>query len=273
MLEYKIKDCHGLIILDESVHNGFYSGNKFRKMSYILRSFKGIGILTYGSKYSNHCLAAAYYGKMLNIDVVLLVLDDDTVDPSAYPNLRMAMRLGARIERIKTACANTEIRKYKTQYSNYLWIPGGGHTRAGLLSYYDLTIELLGNDLTRDIDWILLPYGTGTTSMGICKAVVAMSRDIKIFGVSVSRDLDRCRATAEEFLTEEEMQCLEIIPDYAGMFGIQLDRDSEYQDAFLQKYNVMVDPIYNIRAIRYFYEKQLNNGMIINTGGAGNLYL
>lgn len=273
-IKYNLEKFVDIYILDESNNNGFFSGNKYRKLSYILRNFNNAGILTCGSKFSNHCIATAYYSKRLKTKVILLILSEEKFDIYKYPNIKLAEKLGAEIVWIKTSKATEKINYYKEKYSDYLWIPAGGHTREGMLSYFDLTKHIFNeNKELYEIEWILLPYGTGTTALGILKAINELNKNIKVIGVSVSRNKKRCLKAALDFADKNELNNLQIIDKFSGKYGKLNDIDKKYQDRFFHEYEIYVDPIYNVRSIRYFYEMKLKKGLIVNTGGEGNLFL
>jgi len=273
-IKYNLEKFVDTYILDESNNNGFFSGNKYRKLSYILRNFNNAGILTCGSKFSNHCIATAYYSKRLKTKVILLILSEEKFDIYKYPNIKLAEKLGAEIVWIKTSKATEKINYYKEKYSDYLWIPAGGHTREGMLSYFDLTKHIFNeNKELYKIEWILLPYGTGTTALGILKAINELNKNIKVIGVSVSRNKKRCLKAALDFADKNELNNLQIIDKFSGKYGKLNDIDKKYQDRFFHEYEIYVDPIYNVRSIRYFYEMKLKKGLIVNTGGEGNLFL
>lgn len=273
-IKYNLEKFGDIYILDESNNNGIFSGNKYRKLSYILKNFNNAGILTYGSKFSNHCIATAYYAKRLKTQAILLILSEEKFDMYKFPNIKLAKKLGVEIVWIKTSKATEKIDYYKEKYSDYLWIPGGGHTREGMLSYFDLTKHIFNeNKELYGIEWILLPYGTGTTALGILKAINKLNKNIKVIGVSVSGNKKRCLKAALDFADKNELNNLQIIDKFAGRYGEFKNIDIKYQDRFFYEYGIYIDPIYNIRSIRYFYEMKLENGLIVNTGGVGNLYL
>lgn len=274
-MKYCLKEYSRTLVLDESVNNGFFSGNKFRKLEYLLREKNIKGILTYGSPYSNHCLASAYFGRKLNIPVVLLFLTNNDKEISSFPNIKIAMNLGAIVKKIKTSLASNVIEYYKKQYEDFLWIPGGGHTKQGLNSYYEVFKKIIveNEKLISSINWVLLPFGTGTTTLGIVKALNEIDSNIKVIGVSVSRTKEKCVEACLDFFDEKDLKNLDIITEFSGRYGELEEVDKKYQKKFFDEYEILVDPIYNIRAIRYLYKNNLKNGMIVNTGGNGNLFL
>ena len=76
-----------------------------------------------------------------------------------------------------------------------------------------------------------------------------------------------------EFLDEDYLDNLKIIDDYSGMYGKILEEDKGNQEKFFNDHQLLVDPIYNIRSVNYYYKNNLTNGMIVNTGGSANNFL
>lgn len=275
-MNYNIYRKNDIYILDESKLYGVFSGNKYRKLDYILEGFNNDGIITYGSVYSNHCLASTYYAKSLNVPIVIIVIIEDEEEKyEKYPNIKLIKNLGANIVYIKRKKAHERIKEIKKKYSDYFWIPGGGHTEEGMLAYYNLFNRIFKEkkEMIRKINYIVLPFGTGTTSLGILKAINEKKEDIKIIGLSVARDKVKCLDSCLEFFNKDELDKLEIVTDYYNRYGDINKKDIKYRDLFFKKYNIILDPIYNIRSGRYIIENNLNNLLFINTGGIGNLFL
>ena len=66
------------------------------------------------------------------------------------------------------------------------------------------------------------------------------------------------------------MENFKIADDFYFKYGKILKDDKNIREKFRKEYKILIDPIYNIRSINYFYKHNLKNGMIINTGGCAN---
>jgi 1-aminocyclopropane-1-carboxylate deaminase/D-cysteine desulfhydrase-like pyridoxal-dependent ACC family enzyme len=265
-----------LWVLDETLICSTVGGNKLRKLEYILNGKNPKGIITMGSVYSSHCMAAAFWGIKNNIPVHLIIICDNQQKNAVnkYPYLILCQKLGAKLNFISDEEAHGFIENYKSKYSDFLWIPGGGHTREGLDAYYDLFLRILNeNKKLHEIDWILLPYGTGTTALGIVAALNELNADIRVIGVSVSRNKKRCLDAAFEFMQKSDLTKLLIDDRFAGRYGQMNEYQNKYFKSYFKQTGIMVDPVYNIRSIEYYYDEKMRNGLIINTGGTGNLYV
>lgn len=257
--------------IDESKNNTVCGGNKIRKISQIMKDESPSGILTYGSKYSSHCLASAYWGALNNVPVRLLVLEADDIDFSTFPNLNVSITLGADIVRIPPSEAYDLIEKEQKSFSSYFWIPGGGHTEEGLKAYRDWFGQVLDEDSSlMDRDWVALPFGTGTTALGILMAIRDQGLSMEVIGVSVSRSKDRCLEAARDLVSDEKLDLLTIDDRFAGKYGERTSRQATLRQTFLEETGILPDPIYNVRVVEYLEEEDRKNGVIINTGGQWN---
>ncbi|WP_435116915.1 pyridoxal-phosphate dependent enzyme [Candidatus Pelagibacter bacterium nBUS_49] len=262
------------IVIDETLNHHLCGGNKIRKLGYILKNKeKYDGFITFGSKFSSHCLATAFMGRKKNKKVVLLITNK-FVDIYKFPNLKLAKELGAEIFFIGEDNLYHEIKIKKNKYKNFFWIEGGGHTIEGFYSYRDWFKQIVTeNKSLKKFKYLILPFGTGTTAFGITQAIYEMKLDIKVIGISVSRKKNKCDQEASKMLSDKAINFIEIDDRFAGQYGqINLSQRNISLN-FFKKYHIYPDPIYNIRVAQYLEDNPLENCIIINTGGQLNCAL
>jgi len=267
-----IKKFKNFFLLDENLNNSYVSGNKFRKLQGILRSAGTIeGILSFGSPYSSHLLACAYYGKILELPVTGIIISEREIKTIRFPYLNMTKKFGTKLIFTDMVNAFSIIEKYKKQLPQYLWIPGGGHTLEAAKEYELFFDELFKKEnIWSHINKIILPFGTGTTAYGIWMSVRKQENPIEVIGVSVSRNKDKCIYAVKEMEGLDKFPGLTIIDQFSGRYG-QRDNESEKNRwRFFKETKVLPDPIYNARAVQYFYEQNYTNALIVNTGGMLN---
>lgn len=275
-LSVNLKSFDDFLLLDENLNNSFVSGNKVRKLKGILKETNDPkGLLTFGSVYSSHCLASAYYAKLLGLPVKLIVLSDETVNPDDYPHLKMAKKLGADLLFCSTKNPHQFIEEKQQEFSDYFWIPGGGHTLSAAKEYEILFEELFtkNDELKKRVKSIILPYGTGTTAFGIYKGLVNAKCDIKVLGVSVARNKEACINAIKDLDENLDLSNLQIIADYAGKYHLTTESTENARNRFLNESGVLVDPIYNAKSLECFYRYKLKDTLIVNTGGMLNNFL
>ena len=260
-------------LLDENLNNSFVAGNKIRKLKGILSEIDNLkGLLTFGTVYSSHCLATAYYGKLLDVPVKLIVLTDGNIDSNDYPHLKLSKQLGANLIYCAKEAAYHFIEEKKKEFHDFYWIPGGGHTIAAAKEYEILFENLFrkNTELRNKVNSVMLPFGTGTTAFGIYRGLMNANCNIEVIGVSVSRDKDKCKKALIELDGEMDYSSLHILDDYAGEYEKRTEATEAARNRFFKETGVLVDPIYNAKAIECFYRYNLKNVLIINTGGMLN---
>jgi 1-aminocyclopropane-1-carboxylate deaminase/D-cysteine desulfhydrase-like pyridoxal-dependent ACC family enzyme len=264
---------NGNFLLDEGQNHGYISGNKLRKFNGIVKGNEDAkGFITLGSVFSSHCMTTAFYGAYLKKKVVLIIIAEDEVDPRDYPHLKASIDFGAKILFVRGDEATNFIDQQKDAFKEYLWIPGGGHTSEAAEEYKIFFEGLfVGNQPLSSIERIVLPFGTGTTAIGICQAVFAQKLPIQVIGVSVARSKSRCLKAAQEFLqSKAELSILEINDDYQGRYHDRTQVTEAARQRFLKDTSILPDPIYNAKSIEFFYRENMSNTLIVNTGGALN---
>jgi len=227
------------------------------------------GILSFGSPFSSHLLACAWWASYLGVNSIGLVICENNINFNDYPHLKAAEHLGMKLIKVLSTEASNKIDIYREQFVDYFWIPGGGHTKEAAKEYTDLFEQLfLEERINHNITRVVLPFGTGTTAYGIWKSV--SKRGIIVIGVSVSRNLDRCIQALTELEGVENFEGLEIIDIYHKYYGRRLSIFEKSRDIFFKNTSILIDPIYNAVAITYLIEKKLNNVLYVNTGGSLN---
>lgn len=260
-------------LLDENLNNSFISGNKIRKLKGILSGKNKLeGLLTFGSVYSSHCLATSYFGKMLGIPVKLIILTDEEVDINYYPHLKASQNLGADLIYCTNKSAFEFIEKIQKEYQSFYWIPGGGHTIEAAQEYEVLFESLFrqSTELRNSVKSVILPFGTGTTTLGIYKGLLKADCDIEVIGVSVSRDKATCKNALIELDGSLDYGNLKILDDYTGKYELRTKATEKARNKFFNETGILLDPIYNAKTIECFYRYKLKNTLIVNTGGMLN---
>jgi 1-aminocyclopropane-1-carboxylate deaminase/D-cysteine desulfhydrase-like pyridoxal-dependent ACC family enzyme len=203
--------------------------------------------------------------------VRLLVLDEGDIDIPSYPHLMLSKKLGAELIFVPIEQAQKRISAEKVRFSGYRWIPGGGHCSGGLEAYKAWFLSVLSEyPELRNRNKVVLPFGTGTTALGILAAISKEGLSMRVIGVSVSRDRTRCLTAAREFIGEGSITNLEIEDRYSGRYGERETHHDGLRMQFFKKTGILPDPIYNVRVIEYLYEENVTEGILIHTGGQLN---
>ncbi|MBC8103146.1 MAG: pyridoxal-phosphate dependent enzyme [Cytophagales bacterium] len=122
---------------------GQYGGNKARKFEWILGDLRAKGhteLWTVGGLCSNHCAAAAVYGRAVGIAVRLFFVPTP-LDAEERDLLRMEAALGATLAMLPPSVTDLPRLLGHALQRPYLVAPGGSSV-AGVLGYVDAGIEL-----------------------------------------------------------------------------------------------------------------------------------
>ncbi|HQH50021.1 MAG TPA: pyridoxal-phosphate dependent enzyme [Candidatus Cloacimonadota bacterium] len=272
-MNYKLKSINnGSFLLDESIIHGLVGGNKYRKVKAIIGQAKNLkGITSFGSPFSSHIVACSYWAKYYGIPFDGIVITDRTIDFNEFPNLRLALRLGAHLTITSHSDAYQSIQALKDKQSDYKWIPGGAHTVEAAKAYEELFLQISREtDVLLKVTAIILPFGTGTTAYGIWNAIRKLDLNTEVIGISVSRDIRRCYSALSELEGITEFPGLNIIDSFAGTYGQRNPDTEEARQRFFSDTGVLPDPIYNSLSACYYYKQKHKKALIINTGGTLN---
>ncbi len=258
-----------LTIFDESVNNNFISGNKIRKLHGILKNTTiNVGIISHGSVYSSHLLACAWWANYLDKESIGIVITDRKVDVQKYPHIKLAADFGMKLYFVKPEEANHRISEIKRQNNELAWIPGGGHTIEAANEYRILFKNLFESFKNKKIEKIVLPFGTGTTALGIWEAV--KEYNVKVIGISVARSRKNCLNAIRDLSENTQFDGLFIDDKYHEFYGKRLKIFEDSRCRFFKQTGVMVDPIYNAVAVCRLVESGLKKVLYVNTGGTLN---
>lgn len=271
--ESSVIEADGLTLLDESRNLPISGGNKARKLQRILDGSRVKGLLTFGSLYSSHCVAVAHWAAARDLPSRLIFIQDEKMRPFS-PAAQIAERLGASVRFVERGTAEQEISRERAEWKEFRWIQGGAHEFEGALAYRDWFHETLARSpgLHRRA-WIALPFGTGTTALGIAMGIREAGLKMRVLGISVSRSESDCYASLSKFDCSEAVDSIQIIDSFSGTYGARTGGEVRATSLMLKTFGIAPDPVYNVRVAQVIFQERLTNGAILNTGGLHNLSL
>ena len=140
-----------------------YGGNKARKFEWILGELKALGrtgFLTFGGLCSNHCTAAAIYGRAAGLEVSLCFVPTPLTE-SEYEELLLQAQLGAK-QAMAGPGALARLRGAV--------VPPAGSSVAGVLGYVNAGLELAEQIAQGDLpnpERIYIAAATRGTALGL----------------------------------------------------------------------------------------------------------
>ncbi|MCH2132494.1 MAG: pyridoxal-phosphate dependent enzyme [Phycisphaerales bacterium] len=193
----------GLFIKNDGQCHPVYSGNKVRKLEYLLAE-SGPRIVTFGAAGSHHVLATAVHGQAHGHEVTA-VLFARPWSPHAQEVLQAAT--GCADLRFFNDRAEAE-REFERLGHDRTSIPAGGSTATGTLGYVRAAIELAAQveaGLLPSPRRLFVPVGTAGTLAGLAVGVALAGLETTIVGIRVVPHewlppddvTDLCRKTAQ----------------------------------------------------------------------------
>ncbi|GAA3715878.1 pyridoxal-phosphate dependent enzyme [Oceanisphaera sediminis] len=252
-LHHPLLEHHRLILWikrDDLLHP-LISGNKWRKLKYILRqalSEQASGILSFGGAYSNHLHALAAAGHRLSLPTIGVVRGEPH---SNNPTLEDARRWGMTLEFVDRQQYRRRqdadwLAELARRHPGYLIVPEGGSCPRALPGVAELWHEL--DPEPSELNELILPVASGGTLAGLLSARPA---NIRVRGYAVLKGAG--------WLTEEVCR---LYPPAAQDSGWQLElghhgggyakspaTDKTAIAALAERLRVPLEPIYSGKAM------------------------
>jgi D-cysteine desulfhydrase len=270
------------------------SGNKIRKLEYLLYEAKELGtdtVVTCGGIQSNHCRATAYAARKLGLNPVLFLRGSKP--DRAEGNLFLDKLLGSEIHYITAEEYQNreEIMSDYREKSNdpkkvYL-IPEGGSNIVGSLGYIRAVGEMVEQTNLNSFDAIFCPVGSGGTYTGLLAGLKINNIKTPLIGINVtltpSSDFEtKVKGICEEYvhmkLLDEMIgeEVIKIIDGYCGeAYAVPTEKGIGYIQSCLLQTGILLDPVYTSKAFDGMIEESKKKGykrvlFLHSGGGFGN---
>lgn len=267
---------HKLFILREDLIHPTISGNKWRKLKYVIAEAKRLrvhGILTYGGAFSNHLVATATACKLHQIPCLLKVRGDElTSNSNSY--LKHCANEGAILTFLDRNTYNIEKHNdsvIKIQDKTWLSVPEGGASFLGFKG----CMEIISPSMEFDI--IALAQGTTTTSLGV---LLSTNIDTMVWAfpvlkgfkplIEMERLANKFKVSAAWENAKSRLTCFE---DYSfSGYGKQREQMTQRIQLLNIQGDFKLDPVYTAKAfIGLITELQIvrdpKRVLFIHTGG------
>ena len=266
-----INGC-SLFLKREDLLHPIVSGNKFRKLKYILKktiSNKIPVIATFGGAFSNHLPATAVAGKKLGLKTIGFVRGEEWKNKI----MKSSTLSFCHSQDMKLVClsrkayskkeSSFEVIQTLRKFPKFRLIPEGGTEPLGVKGCSEI---LNSKDLEFDI--ICSSLGSGGTIAGL---INASSNDQKLLGFNALIN----PSISEVISTYTTKNNWEINSDYTfGGFAKTTRKLIEFMNSFYDKYRIPLDPIYTGKMLFAIFELIKKNKwkpgskiLAIHTGG------
>lgn len=268
------------------------SGNKVRKLEYVLQEAIDQGcdtIITCGGIQSNHARATAIAATKLGMNVHLVLKENE---PEKQGNYFMNQMIGATIHHISTDMykerhAYMKNLKAELDIRNKAYIiPEGASNGIGNFGYLNCFYEIQKqeDELGIKFDYIVMPFGSGSTYVGLLMGAKALGVDTKIVGYNIyNPDVDAFEMISTLVDASKKyrevpqilISDINISTEYVGLGYAKSSKDElDFIASFARKEGVILDTVYTGKAMfgmildieQRIYHKG-SNILFIHTGG------
>ncbi|MBP6001499.1 MAG: 1-aminocyclopropane-1-carboxylate deaminase/D-cysteine desulfhydrase [Flavobacterium sp.] len=232
-----------LYIKREDLVHPIISGNKFRKLKYNLQEAKRLGckkLLTFGGAFSNHIVAVAGAGAEFGFETIGIIRGEELQDKiQENPSLLKAQQFGMQFNFVdrnqyRDKMDPNFLALLTARYGSFYLIPEGGTNELAIRGCEEI---LTAADKIA-FSHICCAVGTAGTLSGI---INASNADQQIIGFSSLKG----SFLSEVICNFAQQKNWSVIESYHfGGYGKVTDELIRFLNAFYDKYQVPLDPIY-----------------------------
>lgn len=282
----------------DDLTGGTLSGNKVRKLDFLLADAlfkKHDTIFTCGGLQSNHCRTTAVAARQLGLNCYLFLRSQElNTDIGCRGNLLLNKMVGSHIVVIPRLQYKHGLKqmmekmgeKLKQQHSSAYLIEIGGSSYTGMFGYVTAFQEMIEQNVLENFDDIVVTVGSGGTASGIAIGNYLTGSKLKCHAINVSDNAAYFYNKINEDLQTggldvQAEDIIDIIDGYKGLgYGVSTQDELEDIIQISTTTGIMVDPVYNIKAVRGMLTEMKNNPrrfkgqriLYIHTGGVFGLY-
>ncbi|XP_074633133.1 uncharacterized protein LOC141891953 isoform X4 [Acropora palmata] len=288
-----------LFIKRDDLTGNTLSGNKVRKLDFLLADalYKNCDtIFTCGGLQSNHCRATAVASRQLGLSCFLFLRSPkQTTDIGCTGNLLLCKIVGSKMiiipqlpykHGLKQMMEKMAKEELNQKGSSVYQIEVGGSSYTGMFGYLTAFQELIEQNVLENFDDIVVTAGTGGTAAGIAIGNYLTGSKLKCHAVSVADNTAYAYSKINEDLQAggldvQAEEIIDIIDGYQGRgYGLSTQHELESILEISRTTGVMMDPVYNIKAVRGMLTEMKCNPtrfrgqriLYIHTGGVFDFY-
>lgn len=244
------QDINWLVKRDDLIHP-LVSGNKYRKLKYILHDFNQgnyKGLISFGGAFSNHIHALAALCGFNKIPSVGIIRGEEDLD---NPSLAFARSQGMELHFVSRVAyrmknRDEQIAAILNRYKDYYLVPEGGDHPLAERGVAEIIHELEMQGFMPD--YLALSAGTGSTSAGLIKTILNKgwpTRVLVFSSLKASGLRDKIENRSGFSRKDFEFMDQYSLGGYARTNPAYLD----FMRQFCQTTGIPVDPVYNGKVV------------------------
>jgi len=228
----------------------YISGNKWRKLKYILKDAAAKGknhLVTFGGAYSNHLVATAAAAARSGLKSTAFVRGEEVVNEMLVLCKLYGMQLiftDRETYKDKESCYRT----YFNGIENTYFINEGGASAEAVTGCAEIIKELPAN-----VDHLFCAAGTGTTAAGLLSGIQHAGLNTKLHVIPVLK--------GGEFILEEILKYVpvtkQLVPHTEYHFGGYAKINPElltFMQQFIKEHGILIDPVYTAKMCYAIYD-------------------
>ena len=229
-----------LFVKRDDLIDPFVSGNKWRKLKYILQDAAEKNknhLITFGGAYSNHLLATAAAAAKNHLKATAFVRGEMVNNPT----LALCKLFGMQLQFTDRESYRNKTDLFEKHYSNdnsVYFIDEGGASKEAIIGCAEIIDELL-----EDFDYIFCAAGTGTTAAGLLKGINKHQLPTQLHVIPVLKGGDFIRDEIANY--ESDLSKLHLHLDYHfGGYAKTTPELITFIKDFTSSTGILLDPIY-----------------------------
>ncbi len=248
----KLFDEQGLTLFikrDDLIHP-IISGNKWRKLKYILKKAQAESkthLVTFGGAYSNHLLATAAAAAKFGFKATGIVRGEEVENDTLFLCRLHGMNL-IFVDRESYRDKMPLFKKYFGDDANAFFIDEGGASAEGAKGCSELVAEL-----TQQYDHIFCACGTGTTAAGIINGLKQHNLPAEFNAIPVLKNGDFIKEEINNFLISPSAYQLHTNYHFGG-YGKTTPQLINFIKHFTATTGILIEPIYTGKMLYAIYD-------------------
>lgn len=245
---FKLKEIELFIKRDDMIHP-FISGNKWRKLKYILQEAVALQkqhLVTFGGAHSNHLLATACAAAKFGFSSTGIVRGEPVDSPTIFLSKLFGMQLIFE-DRESYLDKNGLFKKHFINNPNAYFIDEGGSGSLGAKGCSELIDEL-----PEVFDHIFCAAGTGTTAAGILSGISSKSLNSKMHVVPVLKGADFLKQDIENLVKGLFFEFHSAY--HFGGYAKTNDELLRFIKDFTNSTGILIDPVYTGKLLFAIYD-------------------
>lgn len=256
---------------DDKIHP-FISGNKWRKLKYILQSAQQAGkthLVTFGGAWSNHLMATACAGATFGFKTTGFVRGEAV----SNPNLTLCSVFGMELRFVSRAAYRDKPLLYEEHFAcdpYAYFIDEGGYSVEGAQGCAEIIDEL-----PHVYDHIFCACGTGTTVAGLLHGCSVRTLNTQLHGITVLAGSDFIPDAVQTLYPDQVLKQLTTHTDYHfGGYAKTAPALNLFIKQFTAQTGILIEPVYTGKLLYGLFDLTKRDYfcagdriLVIHTGG------